>query len=169
MHSVVIIGDRMHKNFENFMKMLLLFVLSLSLIACGGDQSSFSGTWAGLFTSLDNNCPFPLADNVNSLFPMVVAIDSDDTFVVNGADGSTAVGGQGEGENISFTAEAAVFGDYGSVLPYVCTSTASVGFLTNGDSEAKITVTYSFSDCVTPDSSETIDCFARYYGEGTKL
>jgi hypothetical protein len=169
MPCALIIGDRKLENFKSIMKTLLPFVLILSLLACGGDQTSFSGTWAGALTSLENNCPFPVAANVNSLFPMVVAIDSDDTFVVTGADGSTAVGGQGEGESISFTAEAAVFGDFGSILPFVCPSTAIVGFLSNGDSEAKITVTYSFTDCVTPDSSETTDCFARYYVDGTKL
>jgi len=126
--------------------------------------------WAGTFDSLDNNCPFLLAANVDPVFPLVVKQSSDGVFTILGADGSTTAGGQGDGEEISFSANANSFGDVGSTFPYECTTTARITFLSIGSSESEIAIVYSFEDCVTPlDPTDSRDCFATYYYKGMKI
>lgn len=154
------------------MKWLLLSVFALTLVACGGGggNTAFPGVWSGSFTSLVNNCPFSLASDLNSLFPMTINEEADGTITVQAADGSLATGGQGEGEKISFTAQAAVFGNYGSILPYTCTSFSRVGYLGVGDTEAKVSVVVLFNNCTTPSTtSSPISCHATYTGEASKV
>lgn len=154
------------------MKKFGLFVLlSCALFGCGGGSApNFEGTWDGSFTSLTNNCPFPVAPDINPLFPMTVSVDENDVFTVVAVDGSTATGGQGPGETISFLAQSPAFGEYGSIAPYTCASIISgVGYLTEGDNNARVTVTITFTDCVSPDSSQDeFTCGAIYYGDATR-
>lgn len=152
----------------------LILSLCYLLIGCGGSggDPDFAGTWTGSYTSLNNNCPFPVAADINPLFPMTVTIDSSNVYTVTAVDGSVAVGGQGQGESISFLANAAVFGNYGSIAPYVCASSLStVGYLDAGENSAKVTLTVEFSDCVAPGDSEDdeFDCAVIYYGNATKV
>lgn len=151
----------------------LTLVLCLSLLGCGGGEDpDFAGTWTGSYTSLTNNCPFSVRSDINPLFPMTVTIDANNVYTVTAVDGSVAVGGQGQGESISFLATAAVFGNYGSIAPYVCASSlSSVGYLDRGDNKAQVTLTVEFTDCIAPGDSEDdqFDCAAIYYGDATKV
>ena len=148
---------------------------SLVLLGCGGGNSpEFAGVWNGSFntSSLQNDCPFALRSDINPLFPMTVSIDNDVFTVVNVA-GQVAVGGQGQGEDISFLAQAPVFGNYGSIAPYSCKSVlAEVGFLTAGDAQAQVTMTYQFTNCTAPgtqyDAENPVSCGAVYFGDATK-
>jgi len=152
-------------------KYLLIAGLSFSLLGCGNDSVSFDGVWSGSFNKLQNNCPFSVAPNVNPLFPMTVREDSDKVFTVVAADGSTAVGGQGDGETISFLASAKVFGDFGSIAPYTCESSSStVGYLDAGDGKALVTVTIFFTNCTSPTDTNTVpNCAAIYFGEANRI
>jgi hypothetical protein len=103
---------------------------------------------------------------------MSVSIDNGVYTVVNVA-GQVAIGGQGQGEDISFLAQAPVFGNYGSIAPYTCESVlAEVGFLTAGDTQAQVTMTYQFTNCTAPgteyDSDNPVSCGAVYFGDATK-
>jgi len=150
----------------------LMLGLCFSLIACGGGEDpDFAGTWTGSYTSLNNNCPFSVDSDINPLFPMTVTVDANNVFTVRAVDGSVAVGGQGQGESISFLATSPVFGNYGSISPYVCASSLStVGYLDVGDNKADVTLTVEFSDCVAPGDSDDddFDCAAIYYGNAVK-
>ena len=117
---------------------LILITLVCSLFGCGSqDTVSFDGVWEGSYTSNQNNCPFSVRSDINPLFPMTVSTDVNDVFTVVAVDGSTAIGGQGSGEVISFIASAPTFGSYGSIAPYSCASTLStVGFLDAGADKA---------------------------------
>lgn len=163
-------GERVGYNVR--MKRGLVFTLMiLTLLGCGGGSSSFSGTWTGSFTSLQNDCPFTVNSDVNPLFPMVVSVDANDVYTVVAVDGSVATGGQGEGENISFLANAPVFGNYGSTSPYTCTSSESeVGYLAIGDTRADVTLTIYFNSCTTPDTvDDPISCAVIYFGDADKV
>jgi hypothetical protein len=155
-------------------KYLTTLCLALSLFGCGGgDSPDFSGVWNGSYTSLQNDCPFGLRSDINPLFPMTVSVDQNSVFTVVNVRGEVATGGQGEGEDISFLAEAPVFGDYGSIAPYTCESVlAGVGFLTAGASQAQVTMTYQFTNCTAPgteyDSDNPVSCGAVYFGDATK-
>ena len=148
-----------------------LFFLGL-FSGCGGaEPASFEGTWSGAFTSLSNQCPFSVTQDINPLFPMQVSISGDNLFTVNAVDGSTAVGGQGDGETISFTASAPTFGNFSSTSTagFNCTSsTALVGFLTTGDSSANVSLTYSFVGCTDASGSRQQDCAVTYFAEATR-
>ena len=153
----------------------LTLVLCLSLLGCGGGEDpDFSGTWNGSYTSLTNDCPFSVtsASGINPLFPMTVTIDANNVFTVTAVDGSVAVGGQGQGESISFLANSVSFGNYGSIAPYTCESILStVGYLDEGQDKAKVTLTIQFTNCATssdPDADQTT-CAAIYYGNATKI
>ena len=146
-------------------------ILCLSLLGCGGSAApSFEGVWNGSFTRVQNNCPFSVATNINPLFPMIISVDQNETFTVVAVDGSVAVGGQGNGETISFLAKSSSFGKYGSTTPYTCQSSKSeVGYLSEGDDKATVTLTISFTGCGTSDTSrKPISCGAIYYGEATR-
>jgi hypothetical protein len=152
-------------------KLSAFLLLSLSLVSCGGSAApSFEGVWNGSFTRVQNNCPFTVASDINPLFPMTVSVDENDTFTVVAVDGSVAVGGQGKGETISFLAKSPSFGKYGTTGGYTCTSVQSeVGYLTEGDNTAKVTVTHTFTSCTTPNSNKkAFTCGAIYYGEATR-
>jgi len=153
------------------MKKLVFLALCLGLLSCsGGSSPSFSGVWGGTLATLDNSCPFPLADNLNALFPMVVSEPTGGTFNVVAADGSVARGTQGEGEDISFTAYAPVFGDYGSIAPYTCGSSSRLSFLSLGDDQVDVAVVLSFSNCSRPsEPTRVFNCFATYSGEGDRI
>jgi hypothetical protein len=156
-------------------KYLLTLSCALALLGCGGgDSPDFAGVWNGSFntSSLQNDCPFALRQDINPLFPMSVSIDNGVYTVVNVA-GQVAIGGQGQGEDISFLAQAPVFGNYGSIAPYTCESVlAEVGFLTAGDTQAQVTMTYQFTNCTAPgteyDSDNPVSCGAVYFGDATK-
>ena len=156
-------------------KYLSTLGLSLALLGCGGgDSPDFAGVWNGSFNtaSLQNDCPFGLRSDINPLFPMTVSVDNGVYTVVNVA-GQVATGGQGQGEDISFLAQAPVFGNYGSIAPYTCESVlAEVGFLTAGDTQAQVTMTYQFTNCTAPgteyDSDNPVSCGAVYFGDATK-
>ena len=153
------------------MKRSLLLLLSLGLTSCGGGSStpSFPGVWTGSFDSRSTDCPFAAVSNPNNLFPMTINEEAAGALSVRAADGSLALGGQGPGEVISFSAQAASFGDFGSTRPYVCNSTASVGYVGSGDNEATVSVVYLFDTCTLPGSSDdTFDCFVTYLGQATK-
>ena len=148
-------------------KQLVILALTFSLMGCGSDTDSFGGVWSGSFTRMTNSCPFTVAEKVSPLFPMTVSIDTNEVFTVVAVDGSTAVGGQGVGENISFLANSSNFGSYGTTLPYVCDPvTVKVGFLSVGDNEANITVTYPFNNCAIPGSSDIDECVVTYFAPG---
>lgn len=164
-----VVDGRRQVFFESVMKKLLCVLLSLSLAGCGDDPVSFSGTWSGSFDRVDSSCPFPVSGDLNSLFPMVVTEQPEGVFVVNAANGDVARGEQGDGESISFTATAPEFGDYGSITPYVCTSSATLGFLNDGDNNAKISVFIEFNDCVAPTSVTQIStCAVTYFGNAVR-
>ena len=154
---------------------LATLCFSLALLGCGGGSSpDFAGVWNGSFnpSSLQNDCPFAARSDINPLFPMTVSIDNNVFTVVNVA-GEVAIGGQGQGEDISFLAQAPVFGNYGSIAPYTCESVvAEVGFLTAGDTQAQVTMTYQFTNCTAPgtdyDSDNPVSCGAVYFGDATK-
>ena len=150
----------------------LSFVLLLvgAVLGCCDISSDFAWTWNGSFTSLKNACPFSVNSDINPLFPMNISIDSNDVFTVVAVDGSTATGGQGAGETISFLAQAPVFGNWGSIAPYSCSSTLSqVGYLANGSDKAQVTLTINFNSCNTPGSSASaVTCVATYYGDATR-
>lgn len=150
----------------------LILALCCVLLGCGGGSDpDFAGTWTGSYTSLNNGCPFTVKSDINPLFPMTVNIDSNNVFTVTAVDGSVAVGGQGQGESISFLANSAVFGNYGSIAPYICASSLStVGYLDEGQDKAKVTLTIAFTDCLAPGDSEDdlFDCAVIYYGDATK-
>jgi len=156
-------------------KYLSTLSFALALLGCGGgDSPDFAGVWNGSFntSSLQNDCPFALRSDINPLFPMTVSVNNGVYTVVNVA-GQVATGGQGEGEDISFLAQAPVFGNYGSIAPYTCESVlAEVGFLTAGDTQAQVTMTYQFTNCTAPgtdnDSDIPVSCGAVYYGDATK-
>jgi hypothetical protein len=154
-------------------KFAVICGLCCSLIACGGGSDpDFSGTWNGSYTSLVNKCPFSVASDINPLFPMTVSIDGSNVFTVTAFDGSVAVGGQGQGEVISFLATASKFGNYGSISPYTCTSSLStVGYLDAGDNKANVTLTVQFTGCVKPGDAQKkqFNCGAIYYGDATKV
>lgn len=150
---------------------LLALLVICPLFGCGGSSApDFEGVWNGSFTTLLNHCPFPVASDINPLFPMTVSVDENDNYTVVAVDGSIATGGQGQGETISFLAKADHFGNYGSIAPYTCTSSRSeVGYLTEGDNKAKVTLTVYFTGCTTPSSSKKpLNCDAIYYGEATR-
>ena len=155
-------------------KYLVPLCLSLSLLGCGGgDSPDFAGVWTGSYTSLENDCPFDVRADINPVFPMTVSIDSNGVFTVVAVDGSVATGGQGEGEDISFLAQAPVFGNYGSIAPYSCENVlAEVGYLSVGEDKARVTLTYQFTDCTAPgtdnDSDNPVSCGAVYFGDATK-
>ena len=151
-------------------KHLLLLALSLNLVSCGNDVESFAGVWDGSYTTVNNDCPFSVASDINPLFPMTITIDPENVFTVVAVDGSTAVGGQGPGEDISFVAQADQFGNYGSIAPYSCTSTSSlVGYLAIGSDQADVTLTVNFNECSTPGSTDApVTCAAVYYGKATR-
>ena len=153
-------------------KSLLIFTFVCSLFGCGSEDTvSFDGVWEGSYTSNQNNCPFSVKSDINPLFPMTVSTDVNDVFTVVAVDGSTATGGQGSGEVISFIASAPTFGNYGSIVPYSCASTLStVGYLDAGTDKARVTLLIQFTDCNTPGSSEDpISCSVIYYGDATKV
>jgi hypothetical protein len=154
-------------------KYLSTLCLSLALLGCGGgDSPDFAGVWNGSFTSLQNDCPFALSSNINPVFRMTVSVDNGVYTVVN-VRGEVATGGQGQGEDISFLAQAPVFGNYGSIAPYTCEGVvAGIGFLTAGDTQAQVTMTYQFTNCTAPgteyDSDNPVSCGAVYFGDATK-
>ncbi len=152
---------------------LALGLLIAVVAGCGSDAPTFAGTWDGSFTTLQNDCPFSTAapQDINPLFPQVVTIDSSDVFTVVAIDGSVATGGQGPGETISFLANAATFGDYGSTAPYTCeSSSAAIGYLGIGDDQAKVTLTYSFNNCTEPGSTATaISCGVFYSADAERI
>lgn len=154
-------------------KIALICGVCCVVLGCGGgSQPDFAGTWSGSYTSLTNNCPFSVASDINPLFPMNVSIDADNVYTVTAVDGSVAVGGQGQGEVISFLASASVFGNYGSIAPYTCGSSLStVGYLDAGSDKADVTLTVHFSNCVAPGDppDKTFECGVIYYGEATKV
>ena len=151
----------------------LILALCFTLLGCGGGSDpDFSGTWTGSYTSLTNECPFSVASDINPLFPMNVTIDANNVYTVTAVDGSVAVGGQGQGESISFLANSAQFGNYGSIAPYICASSLStVGYLDEGQDKAKVTLTVTFTDCVAPGDTQDdqFDCAVIYYGNATKV
>jgi hypothetical protein len=100
---------------------------------------------------------------------MTVSVDENDVFTVVAVDGSTAVGGQGKGETISFLATADSFGNYGTTEPFSCESSRSqIGFLAIGDDEADVTLTVTFSNCTSPSSGGDDVCIVTYYGEARR-
>jgi len=145
----------------------LIFALLLALAGCGSDAPSFAGVWNGSFTYLDNDCPFSVVSDINPLFPMTVTVNENDVFKVVTVDGNAATGGQGDGETISFLATFEKFDRYGPINPYSCESTETqVGYLTQGDTKADVTLTVYFNNCNTPGSTDQpISCAAIYYGE----
>ena len=155
-------------------KYLFPFCFAFSLLGCGGgDSPDFAGVWNGSYTSLQNDCPFDVRADINPLFPMTVSIDQDSVYTVTAVDGSVAVGGQGEGEDISFLAQAPVFGNYGSIAPFTCESVlAEVGYLSVGENKARVTMTYLFTNCTAPgtdyDQDNQVSCGAVYFGDATK-
>jgi len=99
-----------------------------------------------------------------------VSIDANNVFTVVGGEGSVAVGGQGEGEVISFIASAPTFGNFGTTAPYTCaTALATVGYLDAGTDKARVTMTYEFTDCAQAGSDDLISCGVIYYGEADKV
>ena len=154
-------------------KYISILSLAFALLGCGGgDSPDFAGVWNGSFTSLQNDCVFALRSDINPLFPMTVSVDNEVFTVVNVA-GEVATGGQGQGEDISFLAQAPVFGDYGSIAPYTCEKVvAGIGFLSVGATQAQVTMTYQFSKCTAPgtkyDSKNPLSCGAVYFGDATK-
>lgn len=152
-------------------KRCIILTLCCGLLGCGGDPPSFEGVWSGSFTSLINDCPFSVASDINPLFPMAVTVDANEVFTVVAVDSSTATGGQGDGESISFLAQAPVFGNYGSIAPYSCSSSLStVGFLDDGEDKARVSLTVAFTDCTTPESTDSaVSCGVIYYGDAQKI
>lgn len=142
-----------------------------AVAGCGSDAPTFAGTWDGSFTSLQNDCPFSVAKDINPLFPQVVSIDDKHVFTVEAVDGSVATGGQGYGESISFLANSSKFGNYGSIAPYSCQSSSSaIGYLGIGDDQAKVTLTISFTNCTKAGSSAAaVSCAVIYFGEAERV
>lgn len=153
-------------------KLLFLTPIVISfLFGCGSSSApDFEGVWNGSYTTLQNSCPFSVASDINPLFPMTVSVDENDTYTVTAVDGSVAKGGQGEGETISFLAKADRFGNFGSIAPYTCSSSrAEVGYLTEGDNKARVTLTIYFTGCSSPSSSKKpLNCDVIYYGDATR-
>ena len=153
---------------------LLALTLGVALASCGGGSSpSFAGVWSGSYSTTDvqNDCPFSVRTDINPLFPMTVSVDANDVFTVVAVDGSVAVGGQGQGEDISFLAEAPVFGNYGSIAPYTCETVISgVGYLTIGSDQAKVTLTIGFTNCTTPTTTDNpVSCSVLYRGDAQRV
>jgi hypothetical protein len=96
---------------------------------------------------------------------MTVSVDANDVFTVVAVDGSVAVGGQGQGEDISF------LGNYGSIAPYTCESVISgVGYLTIGSDQAKVTLTIGFTNCTTPTTTDNpVSCSVLYRGDAQRV
>lgn len=158
------------------MKKYQLFVIFvIALVGCGGssnEKPDFAGVWTGSYstTSIQNGCPFTVNNDINAVFPMTVSIDANNVFTVVGGEGSVAVGGQGEGEVISFIASAPTFGNFGTTAPYTCaTALATVGYLDAGTDKARVTMTYEFTDCAQAGSDDLISCGVIYYGEADKV
>jgi hypothetical protein len=155
-------------------KYLSILILSLNLVACGGGSSpTFAGVWSGSYatTNVQNDCPFSVNTDVNPLFPMTVSVDANDVFTVVAVDGSVATGGQGQGEDISFLAQAPVFGNYGSIAPYTCESVLSgVGYLAIGGDQAKVTLTITFTNCTTSSTTDKpVTCGVIYRGDAQRV
>ena len=154
------------------MRKILLVGLSIWLFSCGSSSgpSTYSGTWDGTLTARDTTCPFSVATNLNGAFPMVIDESADSkTITVTAHDGSIAVGGKGVGEEIGFQANATQFGDFGSLLPYTCTSIATLDYLGTSDTEADTGVVISFTNCVTPtDPTNIFSCATTYAGKAVK-
>jgi hypothetical protein len=155
------------------MRAVKLLLLSLLILpsGCGGDAApSFDGVWDGSYSTLTNSCPFTVAQDINPLFPMTVSVDGNDVFTVVAVNGDTAVGGQGQGESISFLAQSSEFGEYGSIAPYTCQSIVSeVGLLSIGEDKAKATLTIKFTDCSSSASDTSLTtCGATYFGDATR-
>ena len=153
------------------MRHIALILGFLGLVGCGSGSTSFDGVWDGSYTSLINNCPFSVNQDINPLFPMTVSIDANNVYTVTAVDGSVATGGQGLGEGISFAAQSPTFGDYGSIAPYTCESILSeVGYLADGEDKAKVTLTVYFTTCSTPSTTETpVTCGVIYYGAADRI
>ena len=108
-------------------------------------------------------------NEIPDLFPMTVTEGENGVFTVRAANGKLAIGSQGEGEDISFTALAPAFGEFGSTLPYICIPSTQVSFLSTGTDKADINVSISFTNCVSPASTDQIsDCFGSYDWSGTR-
>lgn len=148
-----------------------LSLLCCFLLSCGGTAADFAGVWQGSFVRLTNSCQFPVAADINPLFPLTVTIDENEVYTVQAVDGSRAVGGQGSGETSSFLASAPVFGDYGPIAPYNCESVlSSVGFLDRGTDKATVTLKISFSKCRPAGStSSPRNCAAIYSSESERI
>ncbi len=153
-------------------RLLSIFIVLLLFICggCGGDAVDFTGTWDGSITKLDNDCPFTVNQNLGTIFPMQITEDSAGVFTVAAANGDVAVGGQGPGESISFTAKSNSFGSYGSSAPYVCTvSPYTVGYLTQEDNTARVHISVTFSNCaVSGQSASVSSCGITYSGDATR-
>jgi hypothetical protein len=147
-----------------------LLLAGVALSSCSSSPQEFSGVWDGRLADLDNNCPFIAVPNLNELFPMTVSEDELGVIHVQAATGERAVGGQGDGETISFVATSPAFGDYDPARSYPCgPSISQVGFITQGDDEAHVSVVISFNSCAAGDGSGTlISCYLSYRGEATK-
>jgi hypothetical protein len=155
-------------------KYLFALIICVNLVACGGGSSpTFAGVWSGSYstTNVQNDCPFSVATDVNPLFPMTVSVDANDVFTVVAVDGSVAIGGQGQGEDISFLAQSSKFGNYGSIAPYTCESVVSgVGYLAIGDDQAKVTLTVTFTNCTSPSTTDDpVTCAAIYFGDAQRI
>ncbi|MFN5062301.1 MAG: hypothetical protein ACK5GN_05590 [Pseudomonadota bacterium] len=152
---------------------LALCVLSSFVcLGCGGEGApSFGGVWEGSYDRLTNTCPFTVVEDINPLFPMTVSVDANDVFTVVAVNGERAVGGQGQGESISFLAKSDKFGNYGSIAPYACESIVSeVGFLSAGTDKADATLTIKFNNCASPGAdSKKVTCGATYFGDAVRV
>ena len=147
-------------------------IVSALLTACGGDAApNFAGEWSGSFTRLTNACPFSVNQDVNPLFPMSVSVEDNDVFTVRAVTGETAIGGQGQGESISFLASSPNFGNYGSITPYTCkTIVSEIGFLSIGEDKAKVDLTIKFNDCATAAAPTKItSCGVTYFADGVRV
>jgi hypothetical protein len=147
-----------------------LLLLSLA-IGCGGEAApSFSGTWDGSFTRLNNACPFSVNQDINPLFPMTISVSDSDVFTVVAVNGDSAVGGQGQGESISFLASSPKFGNYGNTGSYTCQEIVSeIGFLSIGTDKANATLTIKFNDCSSSSDSKSVTCGATYFGDAVRV
>ena len=152
------------------MKRLFILLIVGMLTACnGGSNPSFPGVWRGSFDSVSTSCEFPVNGDLNPLFPMTINEEADGSISVRAADGSLAIGRQGERETISFSADSPHFGDFGSTRPFVCTSTSRVGYLGAGDDKAKVSVVILFDNCTLAGAEAAIEsCSATYLGDATK-
>ena len=152
------------------MRSFIALLLTLILAGCGGgDPPYFPGEWQGTFSDISNQCPFSVREEMNELYPMTISEAGDGTLTVVANDGSIAVGRRGDGESISFSAESAVFGDYGEIAPYLCTSSARIGYLGAGDDQARVSLVILFLGCSDPvEPDESFDCAVTYSGDAVK-